>query len=51
MSVKFVIHRNNVVDDVIRKMNTFFKNSVIKSITVELVGQEVINDGGPLRKL
>ena len=47
-SVKFVIRRNNVVDDVMRKMNMFFKNSVIKAITVEFVGEEPIDDGGPL---
>ena len=29
-SVKFVISRNNVVDDVMRKLNMVFKNSVIK---------------------
>ena len=45
-SVKFAIRRNNVVDDVMRKMNMFFKNSVIKPITVEFVGEEAINDGG-----
>ena len=50
-SVKFVIRRNNVVDDVMRKMNMFFKNSVIKPITVEFVGEEAIDDGGPLREL
>ena len=50
-SVKFVIRRNNVVDDVMRKMNMFFKNSVIKSITVEFVDEEAIDDGGPLREL
>ena len=44
-SVKFVIRRN-VFDDVMRKMNMFFKNSVIKPITVEFVGEEAINDGG-----
>ena len=48
-SVKFVIRRNNVVDDVMRKMNMFFKNSVIKPIAVEFVGEEAIHDGGPLR--
>ena len=45
-SVKFVIRRNNVVDDVMRKMNMFFKNSIIKSITVEFVDEEAIDDGG-----
>ena len=45
-SVKFAIRRNNVVDDVMRKMNMFFKNSVIKPITVEFVGEEAINDEG-----
>ena len=50
-SVKFIIRRNNVVDDVMRKMNMFFKNSVIKSITVEFVDEEAIDDGGPLREL
>ena len=50
-SVKFAIRRNNVVDDVMRKMNMFFKNSVIKPITVEFVGEEAIDDGGPLREL
>ena len=50
-SVKFVIRRNNVVDDVMRKMNMFFKNSVIMPITVELVGEEAIDDGGLLREL
>ena len=29
-------------------MNMFFKNSVI---TVEFVGEEAVDDGGPLRKL
>ena len=29
----------------------FFKNSVIKPITVEFVGEEAIDDGGPLREL
>ena len=29
----------------------FFKNSVIKPITVEFVGQEATDDGGPLREL
>ena len=48
-SVKFAIRRNNVVDDVMRKMNMFFKNSVIKPIAVEFVGEEAIHDGGPLR--
>ena len=46
--VKFVIGRNNVVDDVMRKINMFFKNSFIKPITVEFVGQEAIDDGDPL---
>ena len=50
-SVKFVIRRNNVVDDVMRKMNMFFKNSVIRHVSVEFVGKEAINDGGPLREL
>ena len=50
-SVKFAIRRNNVVDDVMRKMNMFFKNSVIKPITVEFVGEEATDDGGPLREL
>ena len=50
-SVKFAIRRNNVVDDVMRKMNMFFKNSVIKPITVEFVGKEAADDGGPLREL
>ena len=50
-SLRFVIRRNNVVDDVMRKMNMFFKNSVIKSITVEFVDEEAIDDGGPLREL
>ena len=50
-SVKFTIGRNNVVDDVMRKMNMFFKNSVIKSITIEFVGEEAIDDGVLLREL
>ena len=29
----------------------FFKNSVIKPITVEFVGEEAADDGGPLREL
>ena len=29
----------------------FLKNSVIKSTTVEFVGEEAIDDGGPLREL
>ena len=29
----------------------FFKNSVIKPITVEFVGEEAIDDGGPLREI
>ena len=49
-SVKFVLRRNNV-DDVKRKMNMFFKNSVINPITVEFVGEEAIDGGGPLREL
>ena len=49
-SVKFVLRRNNV-DDVMRKMNMFFKKSVIKPITVEFVGEEAIDNGGPLREL
>ena len=32
-------------------MNMFLKNSVIKSTTVEFVGEEAIDDGGPLREL
>ena len=50
-SVKFFIRRNNVVDDGTRKMNLFFKNSVIKPITVEFVGEEAISERGPLREL
>ena len=50
-SLRFVIRRNNVVDDVMRKMNMFFKNSVIMPITVELVGEEAIEYGGLLREL
>ena len=50
-SVKFVILRNDVVDDVMRKMSMFFKNSVIKPITVEFVGEEATDDGGPLGEL
>ena len=50
-SVKFVIRRNNVVDDVTRKMNMFFKISVIKSVTAEFVGEEAVDDRGPLREL
>ena len=50
-SVKFAIRRNNVVDDVMRKMNMFFKNSVIKPITVEFDGEKAIDDGIPLREL
>ena len=50
-SLKFIMRRNNVVDDVMRKMNMFFKNSVIKPITVEFVGKEAADDGGPLREL
>ena len=50
-SVKFVIRRNNVVDDVMRKMNMFFKNSVIKPITVEFVGEEAVDNGGPVGEL
>ena len=34
-----------------RKMNMFFKNSVIKSITVEFDGEKAIDDGIPLREL
>ena len=29
----------------------FLKNNVIKSTTVEFVGEEAIDDGGPLREL
>ena len=50
-SVKFVIRRNNVVDNVTRKMNMFFKISVIKSVTAEFVGEEAVDDRGPLREL
>ena len=50
-SVKFVIRRNNVVDDVTRKMNMFYKISVIKSVTAEFVGEEAIDDRDPLREL
>ena len=50
-SVKFFIRRNNIVDDVMRKMNMFFKNTFIKPITVEFVCEEAIDDGGPLREL
>ena len=50
-SVKFVIRRNNVVDDVTRKMNMFFKISVIKSVNAEFVGEEAVDDRGPLREL
>ena len=50
-SLKFIMRRNNVVDDVMRKMNMFFKNSVIKSITVEFDGEKAIDDGIPLREL
>ena len=38
-SVKFVIRRNNVADNVMRKINMLFKNSVIKPIPVEFVGE------------
>ena len=44
-SVKFVIRRNNVVDNFMRKMNMFFKTSVIIPIRVEFVGEEAIDDG------
>ena len=47
-SVKFVIRRNNVVDDVMRKMNMFFKNMVLKLITIEFFCKEAIDDGGSL---
>ena len=50
-SVKFVIRKNNVVDGVMRKMTMSFKNSVIKPITVEFVGEEAVDDEGPLREL
>ena len=50
-SVKFVIRRNNVIDDFMRKMNIFFKNIVIKPVTVEFVGEEAINDEDPLQEL
>ena len=49
--IKLVIRRSNVVDNVMRKMNMSFKNSVIKPITLELVGEEATDDGGPLREL
>ena len=50
-NVKFVIRRNNVLDDVMRKMNMFFKNSSIKPINVEFVSEKAIDDGDPLREL
>ena len=50
-SVKFVRRRNNVVDDVMRKMNMFFKNMVLKLITIEFFCKEAIDDGGSLWEL
>ena len=47
-NVKLVIRRNNVLDDVMRKMNMFFKNNLIKPINVEFVGEEAVDDGDPL---
>ena len=32
-------------------MNMFFKNSVIKPITVEFVGEEAVDNGGPVGEL
>ena len=49
--LKFIMRRNNVFDDVMRKMNMFFKNNVIKPITVESIGEEAIDDGDPLQEL
>ena len=50
-SLKFIRSRNNAFDDVMRKMNMFFKNNVIKPITVESIGEEAIDDGDPLQEL
>ena len=50
-SLKFIMSRNNAFDDVMRKMNMFFKNNVMKPITVESIGEEAIDDGDPLQEL
>ena len=49
--VKFVIRRNNVVRDVMKKMAIFFSEDTIQPITVEFVGEEAVDEGGPLREL
>lgn len=49
--VKFVIRRSNVVRDVMKKMAIFFSEDPIKPITVEFVGEEAVDEGGPLREL
>ena len=49
--LKFVVRRNNLVKDVLKKMKIFFEKSEIKPITVEFVGEEAVDDGGPLLDL
>ena len=49
--LKFVIRRNHLTKDVLKKLELFFKNDSLKPITVEFVGEEAIDEGGPLREL
>lgn len=49
--LKFVIRRSHLTKDVLKKLELFFKHDPLKPITVEFIGEEAIDEGGPLREL
>ena len=49
--IKFVIRQNHLTEDVLKKLQLFFKNDPLVPITVEFIGEEAIDEGGPLPEL
>ena len=50
--ISFVVRRNNLVKDVMKKLKLFFGDDKdIRLIRVEFVGESAVDDGGPLREM
>ena len=50
--ISFVVRRNNLVKDVMKKLKLFFgDDKAIRPIKVEFVGEPAVDDGGPLREM
>ena len=46
--VKFVVRQSNLIADLFKKMFIFCQEEDLKLITVEFIGEEAADEGGPL---